>query len=126
MADLVDYKDQNIEQDLICDTNTPGLMCCDDKMKLDALSNNIAITLLTTDWIGTEAPYTLRVDIDGMKSSSTPFVYVDQSQSRSVRKIQEKVFALRVDRVKTYDGYVIFECDLFKPTIDLNIQVKGA
>ena len=75
---------------------------------------------------GGSAPYTQRVDNANIKEYSTPIPLLDPSSasSKSVEDDLKKNFGY-ISYFDTYDGYMIFTCKFNKPSIDLNIQLKG-
>lgn len=83
------------------------------------------ITLTVAGWQGA-GPYTQRIDLADVKSSHSPLVYIDDAQTKAERKVQLKQLNKHVDRVHSYDGYLLFECTSSVPTVDLKLVVKGA
>lgn len=97
--------------------------------KINNLQNQFTqvrqITLSAIGW-SDSAPYSQKVTLDDIKSSYSPLISIDDSQSKADKKSQLKQLNKYVDRVETYDGYLLFQCDERIPTIDINLLVKGA
>lgn len=93
--------------------------------KIEYLINKCTtVTLPAAEWNDT-APFKQKLEIDGILSYHTPFISVDSSQSKTEQKVQKKQFSKHVDRAMTYDGYIEFECEESKPTIDICLIIKG-
>lgn len=83
------------------------------------------VTLAAAGWSAT-APFTQRINLAGVRSTDSPLAFINDAQTKAARKAQLKQLNKHVDRLHTYNGYVVFECDSSRPTINLNLVVKGA
>ena len=73
------------------------------------------------------APYTLRIDIPDMKATDRPEVshtIVDGVTDSGVIKDAWKTYSY-IDKIKTYDGYIIVMCFRKKPIRDILLSIKG-
>lgn len=93
--------------------------------KIDQFSKVRKITLSASGWSNT-APYTQQVTVETIKSTHSPLISIDDSQSKTDKKAQLKQLNKHVDHVESYDDYLLFHCDESIPTIDINLLVKGA
>lgn len=95
---------------------------------ITGLTNRIAsvntVTLSANGWSST-SPATQTVSLTGILGSHSPCIAVNQDLPKAERKAQEKQFYKHIDRCKTDNGSLIFECDNSKPMIDLSLMVKG-
>ncbi len=82
------------------------------------------VTLPVSGW-SASTPYTQRVDLEWLKDEHSPLIAIDDSQPKATQKAQSKQFFKHVARAHTNDGYLIFECETSKPTIDLVLSIKG-
>ncbi|MGL5434287.1 MAG: hypothetical protein ACRDBO_02650 [Lachnospiraceae bacterium] len=93
--------------------------------KVNALISEVRpITLTVSGWSST-APYTQRINLADIRCGHSPLAFIDDAQTKAVRKIQLTQLNKHVDRFHTYDGYLLFECDSSIPTININLVVKG-
>lgn len=93
--------------------------------KTEHLINNcIPVILTAKEWSYT-APYKQKLYLKGIRDLHTPIITIDSSQNRNEQKAQKKQFSKYVDRATTFNGYIEFECEEAKPTIDIKLVIKG-
>ena len=73
------------------------------------------------------APYSLRVDVAGLKMNDTPIIshkLQDGLTDAGIIKAAWKSYSC-IDRIEVYDGYMIVKCYRKKPQQDIWLAVKG-
>ena len=73
------------------------------------------------------APYSLRVNVTGLKANDTPIIshkLQDGLTDAGIIKAAWKSYGC-IDRVEVYDGYMIVTCYRKKPQQDIWLAVKG-
>ena len=73
------------------------------------------------------APYSLRVDVAGLKANDTPIIshkLQDGLTDAGIIKAAWKSYSC-IDRIEIYDGYMIVKCYRKKPQQDIWLAVKG-
>lgn len=98
--------------------------------KWSKLNNNrlISISLLSNNWIGTEAPYTQTVSVDQIVETDEPILVslLSEDANFSEQKAYMKAFEMIASGIgTTADGTVTFKV-FKKPAIDITIGLKGA
>ena len=73
------------------------------------------------------APYTLRIEMLGMKSTDTPIVSHlinnGTTDANTIKRLWKSYDC--IDRIDTYDGYMIVSCFRKRPEVDVLLGVKG-
>ena len=73
------------------------------------------------------APYTLRIEMPGMKSTDTPIVSHlinnGTTDANTIKRLWKSYDC--IDRIDTYDGYMIVSCYRKRPEVDVLLGVKG-
>lgn len=75
----------------------------------------------------TTAPYTIRIDVAGMKADDTPIIshkLKDGLTDTGVIKGAWKSYSC-IDRIETFDGYMMVKCYRKKPQQNIFLMVKG-
>ena len=73
------------------------------------------------------APYVLRIDVAGMKSTDTPVIshtLLNGVTDPGVIKGAWKAYSC-IDRIDTFDGYMLVTCYRKKPMQDILLNIKG-
>lgn len=73
------------------------------------------------------APYTLRINVAGLKSEDTPIIshkLLDGVTDAGVIKGAWKAYSC-IDKVEIFDGYMIVKCFRKKPQQNIFLTVKG-
>ena len=73
------------------------------------------------------APYVLRIDVPGMKSTDTPVIshtLLNGVTDPGTIKGAWKAYSC-IDRVDTFDGYMLVTCYRKKPVQDILLNIKG-
>lgn len=81
------------------------------------------VTLAAADWVGTAAPYTQTVTVQGILDTDIPHWGLVHSSDRSTALAEQESFAL-VDYLDTENDRVIFTCLEYRPEVDLVIQME--
>ena len=75
----------------------------------------------------TQGPYTQRIDVEGIKGADVPQVSLlipdgvtDSARVKAIKKAWSCV-----DRIDTYDGYIVISCFVKKPETDILLLMKG-
>lgn len=93
------------------------------------LNNNrlLQVSLLVSDWVGEEAPFTQTVSVDGLLGTDEPTLVslLSENATLSEQKAYTKVFGMIASGIATTeDGSVTFKV-FKKPTIDITVGLKG-
>ena len=95
--------------------------------KIDkAIGNTRQIQVLSSRFT-TQGPYTQRIDVEGVKATDVPemSLLIPDGVTDSARvKAIKKAWSC-VDRVDTYDGYIVISCFVKKPETDILLLMKG-
>ena len=86
------------------------------------VSTNYNATI-TTNWVGSTAPYTQIISITGILESSTPIVDVVLDSNTATAKSQLEAWNY-VSKIETGENSIIVTCLEDKPTVAIPIQVK--
>ena len=73
------------------------------------------------------APYILRIDVAGMKSTDTPVIshtLLNGVTDLGVIKGAWKAYSC-IDRIDTFDGYMLVTCYRKRPMQDILLNIKG-
>lgn len=90
-------------------------------------SNNTRNIQVRASNFTTQGPYTQRIDIPGVKAADVPEIslLIPDGVTDSVRvKAIKKAWSC-VDRIDTYDGYIVISCFVKKPETDILLLIKG-
>ena len=82
---------------------------------------DVAVPLLSTDWQGTAAPYTIQVDWPGMTDRDMPEVWLVPAGDTPS---DEELAAARLITPSTEDGHMLFSATS-KPTTSITARVTG-
>ena len=95
--------------------------------KIDkAIGNTRQIQVLASRFT-TQGPYTQRIDVEEVKATDVPemSLLIPDGVTDSARvKAIKKAWSC-VDRVDTYDGYIVISCFVKKPETDILLLMKG-
>lgn len=89
----------------------------------DSKHSAFTATLTTNDWVGSEAPYTQTIGIQGILASDIPHIYPVYSDTLETA-IEQKEAWMMVNRAKTAAGLITFYCFEDKPTTAVPIQIE--
>lgn len=81
------------------------------------------VTINASAWVGSVAPYTQEVSLDGILESDNPHYGVIYSGTKDNKISQKEAFSY-VDELATANGKLTFTCLDDKPAVDLNIQLE--
>ena len=73
------------------------------------------------------APYTLRIDVPGIKAGDTPVIshsILDGVTDANVIKGAWKSYSC-IDKIEIFNGYMIVKCFRKRPMQDILLAVKG-
>lgn len=100
-----------------------SIMKVDKKADDNASTITFKTTIVSSSFEGTEAPFTQKIFIDGIKASDNPIVGVLVSDSYRTA-LDEKEEWGNISRITCDDGFITVYCFENKPSVDLNIQIK--
>ena len=80
-------------------------------------------TLTTNDWVGSSAPYTQTIGIEGILATDMPHYSAVYDANQETRLAQKEAFAM-VDDLDTADGSVTFTCFEEKPEVNIPIHME--
>ena len=90
-------------------------------------SNNTRNIQLRASNFTTQGPYTQRIDIAGIKSTDVPEIALiipdgvpDSTRVKAIKKAWSCV-----DRIDTYDEYIVISCFVKRPETDILLLIKG-
>ena len=95
--------------------------------KIDkAIGNTRQIHVMASRFT-TQGPYTQRIDVAGIKSTDVPEISLlipdgvtDSARVKAIKKAWSCV-----DRIDTYDGYIVISCFVKRPETDILLLMKG-
>lgn len=94
-----------------------------NKKYVDEKYFSATIDLIATGWIGSEAPYTQVVQLDGILDTDNPHYCAIYSGTKENKLEQREAFSF-VDELETSNGNLTFTCLEEKPMTDLSIQLE--
>lgn len=89
--------------------------------------NGLAVVNLPlSGWVGSAAPYSIRVAVPGVKATDEPELhpYTPKEVASATVKLRQKLTGMITDGM-TEDGYVTLYCGVKKPTADFVVLLKG-
>jgi hypothetical protein len=87
------------------------------------VSKVFTVTLASDEWVGSVAPFTQTVTIEGIKQTDIPFVDVVLSNDITTAMAEESAYS-NVSKVTTSDGSITVRCNKKKPSINLNLILR--
>lgn len=94
--------------------------------KLEAITKSVVVNVTNDRWSGS-APFTQRIEIQGIKAVDTPIIshwLLDGVTDATTIKGAWKAYSC-IDRIDTYDGYIIVTCFRKKPIQSFFLAIKG-
>lgn len=91
--------------------------------EIDSLKT-IKTATITTTWIGSTAPFTQDITVNGITALDTPIVDLVLSSTLATAQNELRQWS-RIDKIVTSANKITVYCYTSKPTIALNIQLKG-
>lgn len=95
--------------------------------KIDKVIGNKKQIQVQASKFSTQGPYTQRIDIAGIKRTDVPEISLlipdgvtDSARVKAIKKAWSCV-----DRIDTYDGYIVISCFVKKPETDILLLIKG-
>ena len=95
--------------------------------KIDKAIGNTRQIQVQASRFTTQGPYTQRIDVAGIKSTDVPEIALiisdgitDGTRVKAIKKAWSCV-----DRIDTYDGYIVISCFVKKPETDILLLMKG-
>lgn len=95
--------------------------------KLDKAVSSTRQIQVTASRFSAQGPYTQRIDVAGIKSTDIPEISLlipdgitDSTRVKAIKKAWSCV-----DRIDTYDGYIVISCFVKKPETDILLLMKG-
>lgn len=95
--------------------------------KLDKAVSGTRQIQVTASKFTTQGPYTQRIDVAGIKGADVPEISLlipdgvtDSARVKAIKKAWSCV-----DRIDTYDGYIVISCFVKKPEADILLLIKG-
>ena len=95
--------------------------------KIDKVIGNKKQIQVQASKFSTQGPYTQRIDIAGIKDTDVPEISLlipdgvtDSARVKAIKKAWSCV-----DRIDTYDGYIVISCFIKKPETDILLLMKG-
>ena len=93
---------------------------------INAINDVKEVWMRVADFTST-TPYTAQINVPGMKSTDTPLIshaLVNGATDSGVIKGAWRAYSC-IDRIDTFDGYMVLTCYRKKPTQDILLNVKG-
>ena len=93
----------------------------------NASSNNgyVKNTLLSADGWSETAPYEQTVQVEGILETDSPFIEcAEDVLTKEEKKLYRKQWD-KIDRIVTGNGQITAYCYFEKPTLSLEIRIKG-
>lgn len=95
--------------------------------RIDKVIGNTKQIQVQASRFTTQGPYTQRIDVEGIKSTDVPEISLlipdgvtDSARVKAIKKAWSCV-----DRIDTYDGYIVISCFVKKPETDILLLIKG-
>ena len=95
----------------------------DTKINKKADKKKIWNITIDAEWTGTEAPFTKKVNIEGILATDIANVYPVWSDSLEIRQTEKEEYS-KISLVNSADGSITLIGDEEKPEISLNIRVE--
>lgn len=89
----------------------------------NALTQRIYTAIICTTWVGTTAPFTQEITVDGIKGTAVPIVDTVLSTDIATALLQEKAWG-HVSRITTSEDKIKVYCNKNKPVTAIPIQLK--
>ncbi|SHM95034.1 hypothetical protein SAMN02746066_04043 [Anaerosporobacter mobilis DSM 15930] len=93
-----------------------------DKTEI-TITKTIQAVLSGTSWVGSAAPYTQTITVDGILSTDNPIVDVILSDLLGTAILEEKAWG-NISKIVTHDGSITAICNKKKPVTGVKIQLK--
>jgi len=90
-----------------------------------AKQEQVLTATLTTDWVGSVAPYTQVLTVAGITENNEPRIYPVYSETLATALLEKEAAAM-VTYWDTGSGTITFTCLEDKPTTAIPIAIKGA
>lgn len=90
---------------------------------VDEKVKRFKLTLLSTNWLGSSAPYTQTISVNGISDDDEPHYGPVYTGGNDTKVAEKEAWAL-IDDLDTADGSVTFTCFEEKPEIDLTVQME--
>lgn len=87
------------------------------------ITKTIQAVLSGTSWVGSAAPYTQTITVDGILSTDNPIVDVILSDLLGTAILEEKAWG-NISKIVTHDGSITAICNKKKPVTGVKIQLK--
>ena len=87
----------------------------------------VRVVQLRASAFSSTAPYTARIEVAGLKASDTPIIshkLQDNLTDIGTIKACWKAYSC-IDKIETYDGYMLIKCFRKKPQRDIWLMAKG-
>lgn len=94
--------------------------------RLEEISKSVVVNVTNDRWSGS-APFTQRIEVQGIKAVDTPIIshwLLDGVTDATTIKGAWKAYSC-IDRIDTYDGYIIVTCFRKKPIQSFFLAIKG-
>lgn len=94
--------------------------------KLEGISKSVVVNVTNDRW-SSSAPFTQRIEVQGIKAVDTPIIshwLLDGVTDATTIKGAWKAYSC-IDRIDTYDGYIIVTCFRKKPIQSFFLAIKG-
>lgn len=94
--------------------------------KLEAITKSVIVNIANDRWSGS-APFTQSIEVQGIKAVDTPIIshwLLDGVTDATTIKGAWKAYSC-IDRIDTYDGYIIVTCFRKKPIQSFFLAIKG-
>ena len=82
-----------------------------------------AVTLSSSSWTGSAAPYSQTVTVSGILATDTPYIAPAFSSTSSTAVSQQQAWNL-VSMAESFDGSIIFSCFEKKPLTDIPLKIE--
>ena len=95
--------------------------------KIDKAISNTKQIQVQASRFSAQGPYAQRIDVTGIKSTDVPEISLlipdgvtDSTRVKAIKKAWSCV-----DRIDTYDGYIVISCFVKRPETDILLLIKG-
>lgn len=86
-------------------------------------TNTIQAVISGASWVGSAAPYTQTITVDGILSTDNPIVDIILSDTISTAILEEKAWG-NISKIVTNNGSITAICNKKKPVTGVKIQLK--